>query len=252
VEGLTQRGISTSAFGLGSSFDEDLMGAIAMAGDGTLAHIESPEQLTDLYASELKGLLSNFGYRVSIAIEEQNGSRLLDIFNDLPQTTNGTYRLSNLRYGQQLTIGVRSQLPPWNDHQEIMRVRLTWDSQEEQNRQELNQSLTLPVKEQKEINSMDRDEEVAEQLILLLSNRERRRAIAYLDSGDVQSAAASLDITDSRLSAMPQSPSILRERQLLADKKRLLRLNRNLSRKHMYYESLRSSVNVYEVDRDDH
>ncbi|MBU6185850.1 MAG: hypothetical protein VKL00_03470 [Synechococcales bacterium] len=99
---------------------------------------------------------------------------------------------------------------------------------------------------------MDRDEEVAEQLILLLSNRERRRAITYLDSGDVQSAAASLDTTDSRLSAMPQSPSILRERQLLAEKKRLLRLNRNLGRKHMYYESLRSSVNVYEVDRDDH
>lgn len=65
---------------------------------------------------------------------------------------------------------------------------------------------------------MDRDEEVAEQLILLLSNRERRRAITYLDSGDVQSAAASLDTTDSRLSAMPQSPSILRERQLLAEK----------------------------------
>ncbi|MFM7752893.1 MAG: vWA domain-containing protein, partial [Cyanobium sp.] len=43
VKGLTQRGISTSAFGLGSGFDEDLMGAVAAAGDGTLAQIESPQ-----------------------------------------------------------------------------------------------------------------------------------------------------------------------------------------------------------------
>ena len=61
VEGLTQRGIRTSAFGLGSGFDEDLMGAIAAAGDGTLAQIEPPKQLADLYATEVQGLASTIG-----------------------------------------------------------------------------------------------------------------------------------------------------------------------------------------------
>ena len=36
VQGLSQHGVSTSAFGLGNGFDEDLMGAIASGGDGTL------------------------------------------------------------------------------------------------------------------------------------------------------------------------------------------------------------------------
>lgn len=36
VQGLSQHGVSTSAFGLGDGFDEDLMGAIASGGDGTL------------------------------------------------------------------------------------------------------------------------------------------------------------------------------------------------------------------------
>lgn len=49
VEGLTQRGIRTSAFGLGSGFDEDLMGADAAAGESTLAKIESPKQLASLF-----------------------------------------------------------------------------------------------------------------------------------------------------------------------------------------------------------
>ncbi|MCX5943858.1 MAG: VWA domain-containing protein [Cyanobacteria bacterium] len=45
--GLTQRGVSTSAFGLGDGFDEDLMGSIAGAGDGTLAFIENSAQLAE-------------------------------------------------------------------------------------------------------------------------------------------------------------------------------------------------------------
>nr|WP_256438948.1 VWA domain-containing protein [Synechococcus sp. CCY 9618] len=55
VSGLTQHGVRTSAFGLGVDFDEDLMGSIAAADDGTLAHIESPQVLSDLHASELRG-----------------------------------------------------------------------------------------------------------------------------------------------------------------------------------------------------
>ena len=64
VAGLTAKGISTSAFGLGDGFDEDLMGAMATSGDGTLAFIESPGQLPDLYASELQGLANTLGKRV--------------------------------------------------------------------------------------------------------------------------------------------------------------------------------------------
>ena len=99
MAGLTQRGISTSAFGLGRSFDEDLMGAIATAGDGTLAQIESPQQLADLYASELSGLASTVGSKVSLGIRAQQGAELVDVLNDLPPTTAGNLQLPNLRWG---------------------------------------------------------------------------------------------------------------------------------------------------------
>ena len=117
VEGLTQRGISTSAFGLGSGFDEDLMGAIASAGDGTLAQIESPKQLADLYASELQGLASTIGRKVSLGIRAKHGAELVDVLNDLPQTVAGNHQLPNLRHGQELNVGVRLQLPAWAANQ---------------------------------------------------------------------------------------------------------------------------------------
>jgi Ca-activated chloride channel family protein len=250
VEGLTQRGISTSAFGLGSGFDEDLMGAIAAAGDGTLAQIESPRQLADLYASELQGLASTLGRRVSLGIRGKHGAEVVDVLNDLPLTGAGNHQLPNLRFGQELSVGMRLQLPAWTPNQEIASVRLAWEAPDQQGRQELIKHLILPVKPQAELEGLDPDPEVAEQLALVQANRERRLAIEELDRGDVRAAMASLDVIDQRLAALPQSAGVRRERQLLAEKRALMNHDRNLSRKRLRNESLRSSLNVWEGSDD--
>ena len=246
VEGLTERGISTSAFGLGSGFDEDLMGAVASAGDGTLAQIESPQQLADLYASELQGLATTLGRKVSLGIRSKGGAELVDQLNDLSLTSAGNFQLPNLRYGQELSVGVRLQLPAWAPNQEIASVRLAWDAPQQTGRQELRDSLTLPVKPKTELAQLAVDEAVAEQLALLRANRDRRQAIEALDQGDVHGAAASLASIDQHLAALPQSDAVMRERQLLQEKHELLQQDRNLSRKRLRRESLRSSLNVWE------
>lgn len=246
VEGLTQRGISTSAFGLGSGFDEDLMGAVAAAGDGTLAQIESPKQLADLYASELQGLASTVGRKVSLGIRAKHGAELVDVLNDLPQTTAGNFQLPNLRYGQELGVGLRLKLPAWRPNQTIASVRLAWDAPDAEGRQELIEQLTLPVKPQAELDGLDVDPAVAEQLALRQANRERRLAIEELDRGDLQAAIGSLVAIDARLAALPQSEGVQRERRLLTEKQALMQQDRNLSRKRLRNESLRSSLNVWE------
>jgi Ca-activated chloride channel family protein len=250
VEGLTQRGISTSAFGLGSGFDEDLMGAIAAAGDGTLAQIESPKQLADLYASELQGLASTIGRKVSLGIRAKHRVELVDVLNDLPQTVEGNHQLPNLRHGQELNVGVRLELPAWAANQEIASVRLAWDSPEQEGRQSLVEHLTLPVKPQAEAKDLEIDALVAEQFAMLQANRERRFAIEALDQGNLQGALFSLAAMDERLADLPQSVAIQRERQLLAEKRALIQQDRNLSRKRLRSESLRSSLSVWEADND--
>ena len=246
VEGLTQRGISTSAFGLGSGFDEDLMGAVAGAGDGTLAQIESPQQLADLYASELQGLASTVGRKVSLGIRARHGAELVDVLNDLPRTSAGNFQLPNLRHGQELGIGVRLQLPAWAPNQQIASVRLAWRSPERDGRQELIEHLTLPVRPQTELEGLAADPLVAEQLALLQANRDRRLAIEELDRGALRAAMASLEVIDQRLAALPQSASVQRERRLLAEKRALMQQDRGLSRKRLRRESLRSSLSVWE------
>ncbi|MFL0774236.1 MAG: VWA domain-containing protein [Prochlorococcus sp.] len=246
VEGLSQRGVSTSAFGLGNGFDEDLMGAVASAGDGSLAFIESPQQLADLYASELHGLASTLGKRVSLGIRSKNGAELVDVLNDLSSTAYGNLKLSNLRAGRELHLAVRLQLPAWQPNQEICSIRLAWDAPGSSDRQTLIEQLILPVIKATALQALEIDPLVAEQFALLQANRDRRRAIELLDQGDLAAASSSLDAIDGNLSALPNSQLICKERTLIAEKKELLHRNRNLSRKRMRSESLRSSLDVWD------
>ncbi|WP_094584965.1 VWA domain-containing protein [Synechococcus sp. BO 8801] len=248
VAGLTQRGISTSAFGLGDDFDEDLMGAMAAAGDGTLAHIETPSQLADLYASELQGLASTFGRRVSLGVRGKNGAEVVDLLNDLKSTTAGNHQLPNLRVGQELNVGLQLKLPAWIPNQEILSVRLAWEAPGSSDRQSLIEHLQLPVMESEELKQLEPDDAVAEQLALLRANRERRQVIADLDRGDVISASASLGKLFVDLSAMPATPRLTRELDLLSEKLALLKSDPKRSRKRLRNESQRSSLNVWESE----
>ncbi len=248
VAGLTQRGISTSAFGLGDDFDEDLMGAMAAAGDGTLAHIETPSQLADLYASELQGLAGTFGRRVSLGVRGKHGAQVVDLLNDLTPTTAGNHQLPNLRTGQELNVGLQLKLPAWIPNQEILSVRLAWEAPGSGDRQSLIEHLQLPVMAGDEIQQLDPDDAVDEQLALLRANRERRRVITELDRGDVISASASLGKLFGDLSAMPATPRLARELELLSDKLAMLKSDPKRGRKNLRRESQRSSLNVWESD----
>jgi Ca-activated chloride channel family protein len=250
VAGLSQRGISTSAFGLGSGFDEDLMGAMARAGDGTLAHIESPAQLADLYASELDGLVHTLGNKVSLGIRAKRDVQLLDVINDFKLSSAGNWQLPNLRYGQELTIAARFKLPPWQPNREIVSLRLAWNQTGGKERRSFVEHITLPVMAAVELEGLEPDLVVIEQFELLLANRERSRAIEELDRGNLRAARALLEAIDQRLSLLPQTEAIQRERLLLEEKKALLDQDRNLSRKRLRRESLRSSMSVWEPDTD--
>ncbi len=248
VAGLTQRGVSTSAFGLGMDFDEDLMGAIAMAGDGTLAHIQSPRQLDELYDAELQGLATTFGHRVSLGLRATNGAELEDVLNDLPLTPLGNRQLPGLRYGRELNVAVRLQLPAWQANQEIASVRLAWNPPGDEQRQELVQLLALPVLPAEEIAALPTDSAVAEEFAVQAANRARRQAMAELDRGDMVAATGTLARMTSWMSSLSPSPRTTRELQLLQEKLGLLMSDRNLARKNLSRESLRSSLEVWESE----
>ena len=226
------------------------MGAIASGGDGTLAFIDDPKQLPDLYANELSGLTNTSAQRISLGIRTRNGAELNDVLNDLPQTAFGNWQLPNLRFGKELHVAVKIELPAWTANADIASLRLAWEQPGESERHSQVEMLSLPVMPAAEIAEMEVDPVVAEQFALLQANRDRQRAIEAIDADDLEGAEQCLTAIDESLASMPCSAAINTERHAIQQRRAMLHQDRNRSRKNLRREALRSSVNVWEESED--
>ena len=92
------------------------------------------------------------------------------------------------------------------------------------------------------------DPVVAEQFALMQANRDRQQAIEP-DADDLEAAEQCLMSIDEHLAAMPCN-AINTERHAIQQRRSMLHNDRNLSRKSLRREALRSSVNVWEQNEE--
>ena len=217
VHGLAQRGVSTTALGIGDDYSEDLLAAMATSGDGNFVHIASAEQLAAIFETELSGLAATLGQRVSLGLEPQSGVKVMAVLNDFAPTSTGRYKLPNLTVGNPLNVVVRLQVPALDQGGELLRVRLAWDAADQRDRQVLEAELSLPLVSQEQFSDFPANAVVQEQVALMMAARARREAIALTDSGDYERARASLQDARLAMAAMAPSPALQEEQSVLAD-----------------------------------
>lgn len=79
---LRQRGISTTALGVGEDFDESLLSGMAEAGGGNFQYIATPNQLSAFFHAELGELLTVIAGGLSLSLTLPHGihARLVNAF----------------------------------------------------------------------------------------------------------------------------------------------------------------------------
>lgn len=217
VHGLAQRGVSTTTLGIGDDYSEDLLAAMARSGDGNFFHIESADQLPEIFETELSGLSATLGQRVSLGVEAQSEVKVMDVLNDLDQTNTKRYKLPNLVVGSPINVVVRLQIPALNQSAELLKVRLAWDDSEQKGRQVLRAGLELPLVSAEQFSDFPANETVQEQVALLMAARARREAIEFSDRGDYAAASASLQNARMAMACMAPSEALLEEQSILED-----------------------------------
>lgn len=70
---IRRRGVSTSTFGIGADFDEDLLQRMAVAGGGNFYFIQDPRQIPDFLTSELGEALEVVVRGARIVVEADEG-----------------------------------------------------------------------------------------------------------------------------------------------------------------------------------
>ncbi|MBT3497729.1 MAG: VWA domain-containing protein [Gemmatimonadales bacterium] len=91
--GLTQTaagtGISTTTVGFGADFDEDLLKAMADAGQGATYYIEEADQAVGIFEEELEGLLSLVAQNVRVTINPGADADFVQVVHQYPNHTEG-------------------------------------------------------------------------------------------------------------------------------------------------------------------
>lgn len=217
VHGLSQRGVSTTTLGIGYDYNEDLMEAIAKSGDGNYYYIQSPEQLPNLFAKELLGLVSTFGTFVTLGIEPMTGIILSEVLNDLEVNANGHYQLPNLIIGNPLDVIVRLKVPPIEQGTDLCHFRLAWNNPKHEERQELYVTLHLPSVPKVQLDEFPFNSEVRQQTALMMAARAKKEAVKFVDQGNYDQASQVLQQSRQDLLSQPDLPMAAPEAEALAD-----------------------------------
>jgi len=165
AKAFAEHGVSTSAVGLGAHFDERLMTAVSTAGGGTFTFVETPEQLPELFETEIASLSSLRGRRVRLAFDGAaarfvaagGGARLDAGHLGFPDLVGGMPR--DVLVTIELDAG--AALPP---------LRLSWDDAYTGARESIDVTLDLPL--------LDADELAARPIETTVAAASRGRSYA--------------------------------------------------------------------------
>jgi Ca-activated chloride channel family protein len=164
------RGVTTSTYGLGKSFNEDLMVAMARAGGGNHYYGDTADDLMEPFQQEL-ALLDNLALRhLRLAATPHDGITL-EMRNQLP-ALDGGWRLPDLAWGAEAWAVVRlrvpaAALPAAGDSLPLLRVAVDGLSLEGDDVQLERAGLSLPVMSAAQWQALPDDELVARRLVEL-------------------------------------------------------------------------------------
>lgn len=107
---MAEAGVTTSTYGLGHDFNEDLMVAMARAGHGNHYYGQTAADLMDPFREEFELLQALCARRLRLALRAP-ANIAVEVLNDYPRDEQGRWCLPDLAYGGEAWAAVRLTLP---------------------------------------------------------------------------------------------------------------------------------------------
>lgn len=103
VKKIFNKGISTTTFGVGSDFNEDLLQKMAQDGGGNFYYIKDEKDFDDVFEQEFSGLLNIAGSDVSLKIDLVEGIKINKQLNGFELKDN-TISMSDISGGKTISL----------------------------------------------------------------------------------------------------------------------------------------------------
>jgi Ca-activated chloride channel family protein len=232
ARGAAGSGVAITTLGLGADFSEDTLLSIAEHAGGRYYYIESPDQMSAIYAGEIRGLHAVVARDVQLDLTPASGVSIETVYGYRGAGTPGRdpIAIGDLSSGQSRKVTLRMRVPPLarpGPEHPLVTVRLTYrDAQTGRSVVSTKQAVVAVVATAAEADgSIDRNVEAKVESVRAAAKLEE--AMNHLDRGDRASAQAALigQIRASRAANARRIGSASLELQVVEMEKQLQRLN---------------------------
>jgi Ca-activated chloride channel family protein len=195
VNALLKKGISTTTFGVGSGFNEDLLQEMSEKGGGNFYYIKEEKDFDDVFSQEFSGLLNIAGTEIEIELQTAEGVKISKQLNNFLITDNKLV-LSDISGGKKVSLlfNLESLIPKTFDIKTNFKVGvlvLTYKN-ESGNKVQTIQEIELPVMKTKKWEDLPYNQEVKVQEMLLVMAEEKSNAGKMALSGNIEGAKSLL------------------------------------------------------------
>lgn len=197
-EAFAREGITLSTIGLGEEFDEDLLAAIARAGNGRFRYLADAGGLADAIRSEVAPLQAAVAHDVVLTVEFRPIFSEVETHGSEPVTVDGTtatYRFPHVFAEQELAVLVSGQARPMGAtgvRREAVTVRLQWRGAADGAPGEAVQNLTLRYLADAQAVRTSLNPGVYRTAVSRLISEGMQESIGHLDKGDFRGALRAL------------------------------------------------------------
>lgn len=241
VASLVRTGVSTTTVGVGEDFNEELLEAMAEAGDGNYHFAPDSEELPALFAAELAEQRLVLGTRaVFRVLHRARGVRVLSPLNALREERQGDYQLGNLVAGKTLCLVFDTIVPSEISLEDpLLSLELEWRDAQGQ-AHAVKTEWQMPRVTEAAYTALPTNPAVRLERALLLAARLKRQAAEALDFRSLSEAMRCFESALAVLEPVANEPAAKKVLQtLLALRERALGGEVARSSKQAKYESSR-------------
>jgi Ca-activated chloride channel family protein len=185
---LAATGITTSTYGLGNHFNEDLMQAMATSGCGNAYYSETGESLVERFREEFSLLSALCARNVRLSLTPASGASI-EVLNPYETTSASCWKLPDLAYDGECWAAVRVSLdvenvPSGGESLVLLQVSVTYNDLDGKQHELPEVRLTLPFVDDKTYAGIQADEKVYTRITEAEAARLQERARTAARKGD--------------------------------------------------------------------
>lgn len=185
-------GVGLSTFGVGEGFNEELMTSLAEYGGANYYFIASPDEIPQIFAQELQGLLSVVAQNTKLSIDFPSAYLSCEqVYGYLHETSGDriTINFNDVFSEEEKAIVIKFKIRKPLDHNLQFNLNLVYDDVVSlMDRYTLNQSLDLVVTSDKELYEAGLNKEALENVALFVANDNFTKVMRLVDRGSFKEA----------------------------------------------------------------